>query len=201
MLYLRTKRRLPPIPLETNMTRIRHMTCAAFAAVLGGCATPTVVQSVKPGDNGLSCPQLQNEYADAERLRALADAEKSVTGGNVVRALLFWPAILGTASNANEAIAAADSRKVHLANLMNQKGCAIPIPQPAAPDPAAAPTPNTAATSSQPIAKPPATQPSIQAAPSKEARLTELKRLFDNGLITRDVYVERQKVILDSPTN
>jgi len=100
-------------------------------AVLGSlflcaCATPTVVQSVKPGDNGLSCAQLQNEYVDAERFRSEADKEKSVTGGNVVRALLFWPAILGTASNANEAIAAADSRKVHLANQMNQKNCSIP---------------------------------------------------------------------------
>jgi len=61
-----------------------------------------------------------------QRFREDADKEKGMTGGNVARALLFWPAILGTFSNANEAIAAADSRKVHLANLMNQKSCAIP---------------------------------------------------------------------------
>ena len=97
------------------------------ALLVVGCATPTVVQSVKPGDVGLTCPQLQNEYSDAERFRSEAQAEKTMTGGNVVRALLFWPAILGTASNANEAISAADSRKVNLANLMNQKNCAIPV--------------------------------------------------------------------------
>jgi hypothetical protein len=104
----------------------------AFATtlVLGACASPTVVQSVKPGDNGLNCGQLQNEYADAEKFRVDADKEKSVTGGNVLRAILFWPAILGTASNANEAIAAADSRKIYLANLMNQKNCAIPVSTP-----------------------------------------------------------------------
>jgi hypothetical protein len=84
--------------------------------LLAGCATPTVVQTVKPGDSGLSCAQLQNEFADAE---------KGVTGGNVAR-LLFWPAIVGTTMNANEAIAAADNRKVHLANLMNQNKCAVP---------------------------------------------------------------------------
>ncbi len=94
--------------------------------VLAGCASPTVVQSVKPGDSGLTCAQLQNEYVDVQRLRDEADKEKGMTGGNVARALLFWPAILGTMSNANEAIAAADNRKVHLANVMLQQKCPIP---------------------------------------------------------------------------
>jgi hypothetical protein len=95
-----------------------------------GCATPAVVQSVKPGDQGLACAQLQNEFADAEKFKADATSEKGVTGGNIAR-LLFWPSIIGTYMNANEAIAAADNRKVHLANLMSQKNCAIPqsLPQ------------------------------------------------------------------------
>jgi hypothetical protein len=97
-----------------------------FAAMLvlglSACASPTVVQSVKPGDTGLSCGQLQNDYADAEKFKKDAAAEKGVTGGNVAR-LLFWPAIIGTSMNANEAIAAADNRMVHLTNLMSQKGC------------------------------------------------------------------------------
>ena len=85
--------------------------------MLGGCATPTVVQTVKPGDFELSCAQLQNEYSDAQRYREEADREKGVTGGNFVRALFFWPAILGTASNANEAIAAADIHAEQVARL------------------------------------------------------------------------------------
>lgn len=101
--------------------------CAvAGVALLTACASPTVVQTVKPGDSGLTCAQLQNEYADAERFRADAEKEKTVTGGNVVRALFFWPAILGTAANANEAIAAANTRKVHLANQLAQKKCGSP---------------------------------------------------------------------------
>jgi hypothetical protein len=95
---------------------------ALSLVLLAGCATPTVVQTVKPGDAGLSCSQLQNEFADAEKFRKDADAEKGVTGGNVAR-LLFWPAIIGTTMNANEAIAAADNRKVHLTNLLNQNKC------------------------------------------------------------------------------
>jgi hypothetical protein len=121
--------------LTGALMKIKLTLTAALVVVLAGCASPTVVQSVKAGDSGLTCPQLQNEYQDAEALRAAADKEKGMTGGNIARALLFWPAILGSFSNANEAIAAADARRVNLANLMNQKGC--PIPASAAP--AAAP--------------------------------------------------------------
>ena len=42
---------------------------AGFVGALYGCASPTVVQSVKAGDAGLTCPQLQNEYQDAERFK------------------------------------------------------------------------------------------------------------------------------------
>ena len=93
--------------------------------LLTSCASPTVVQSTKPGDTGLSCPQLQNEFSDAERLKKDAEDEKGVTGGNVAR-LLFWPSIIGTYMNANEAIAAADNRKVYLANIMLNKNCQVP---------------------------------------------------------------------------
>ena len=114
---------------------MKKVLLVAAAAALVGCASPTVVQSVKPGDAGLNCAQLQNEFADADKFRREAEGEKGVTGGNVAR-VLFWPAIIGTYMNANEAIAAADNRKVHLANLMNQKNCQIPMstqPSPATP--------------------------------------------------------------------
>jgi hypothetical protein len=77
----------------------------------------------------LSCAQLQNEYADADKLKKAAAEEKGVTGGNVAR-LLFWPSIIGTYMNANEAIAAADNRMVNLANLMSRSNCKVPsLPQ------------------------------------------------------------------------
>ncbi|BET26537.1 hypothetical protein EV673_0349 [Limnobacter thiooxidans] len=97
-----------------------------LSVVLGACATPAVVQTVKPGDSGLSCAQLQNEFADAEKFRKEAASEKGVTGGNVARTILLWPTVIGTYMNANEAIAAADNRKIHLANIMNQQGCPVP---------------------------------------------------------------------------
>lgn len=108
----------------SNKTKL--VISALAAALLAACASPTVTQVVKPGDSGLNCGQLQNEYADTQRLRKEADAEKSVTGGNVVRAIFFWPAIIGTAMNANEAISAADNRSVHLANVMRENKCEVP---------------------------------------------------------------------------
>ncbi|MDO8813159.1 MAG: SHOCT domain-containing protein [Gallionella sp.] len=157
---------------------------ALSSVLLCACATPTVVQSVKPGDNGLSCAQLQNEYVDAERFRSEADKEKSVTGGNVVRALLFWPAILGTASNANEAIAAADSRKVHLANQMNQKNCSIPgvsqLVDNKVSDPAQANT--------------------VSGTPTNEnnsQKLRDLQTLRKDGVITEDEFLKKKQQLLE----
>ena len=37
--------------------------------------------------------------------------------------LFFWPALLSTYSNINEAVAAADNRKVHLVNIYQQRNC------------------------------------------------------------------------------
>ena len=92
---------------------------------LSSCASPTVVDVMMPGDASLSCGQLQNAYTETKRYKREADGEKGVTGGNVAR-LLFWPSIIGTYLNANEAIQAADSRMVHLANVMRSKDCEIP---------------------------------------------------------------------------
>ena len=154
---------------------------AVFSSLfLCACASPTVVQAVKPGDNGLSCAQLQNEYADAERFRMEADKEKSVTGGNVVRAILFWPAILGTAANANEAIAAADTRKVHISNQMNQKICGTQSVSQAVDTPSK--TPVQVASNHQ----------------NNEAKLAELKQLYESKMISKETYEARQKSILDS---
>ena len=112
------------------MKKLLFVSSILFLLVVVGCASPTVVQSVKPGDAGLSCAQLQNEYADAERFKKEAAAEKGVTGGNVAR-VLFWPAIIGTYMNANEAIAAADNRMVNLNNLMSKANCQTSAPAPA----------------------------------------------------------------------
>ncbi len=165
----------------------------ASTLVITACASPTVIQTVKPGDTGLSCAQLQNEYSDAERFKNEADKEKGMTGGNVARAIFFWPAILGSFSNANEAMAAADARKIHMANLMSQKNCAVPVGQVVAVTTATAESTETRPLSALGTNQ---TTTTANSAQSQEERLKELKRLHDNNLISKEVYLDRQKSIL-----
>ena len=102
---------------------MRVLTFAFALLLLAGCSKPTVVEVLMPGDEELNRGQLKNAYAEAERFKEEAKGEKGVTGGNTARALLFWPVIVGTYMNSNEAIQAADSRKVHLMNIMRDKDC------------------------------------------------------------------------------
>ena len=108
-----------------------------------------------------------------------AEAEKGVTGGNAAR-LLFWPLIVGTYMNANEAISAADNRKVHIANQLIQKNCQVP---------GSSVVSDSKSWESTKV-------DALATAQSKEMRLIELKKLFDSGLLTNDIYAERQRLIL-----
>ena len=90
---------------------------------LNSCAKPTVVESIMPGDNELNCGQLKNAVAEAQRFIKEAEGVKGGTGENITRGIFFWPAIIQSYSNANEAIAAANTRKVHLFNIMRRKNC------------------------------------------------------------------------------
>ncbi|HEY8070342.1 MAG TPA: hypothetical protein VIF38_15800, partial [Burkholderiales bacterium] len=102
----------------------RISAAATVCLMLSACATPHVVQPVRVGDVSLSCNQLMYEMDEADAFRASADKERGATGTNVMAVLFFWPALLGTYSNINEAVAAADNRKIHLINLYQQKNCA-----------------------------------------------------------------------------
>ena len=71
----------------------------------------------------MSCSQIKNEIYEAERFEDEARDEKGVTGTNVAAGLLFWPALLVTYSNAEDAIDAAQDRKKYLLKLADEKKC------------------------------------------------------------------------------
>jgi hypothetical protein len=96
---------------------------AATATLLAGCATPTVVATQQPQDHTLNCQQLRMAYAEADKFEQDARAERGVTGKNVAATLLFWPALVGTYMNTDDAIKAARDRKQHLSQLQMQKRC------------------------------------------------------------------------------
>jgi hypothetical protein len=104
-------------------TSLPFLVAAFFIA---GCATPPVLEATGASDSLLSCPELQAQYNAVQRVSINADREKGLTQGNLLRAVLFWPSIIGTASNANEAIAAADKRLKVLEGIMQPKQCAVP---------------------------------------------------------------------------
>ena len=93
--------------------------------VLSGCATPTVVDTRKAGDSQLTCDQIKQEIAEAERFEKEARKERTVTGTNVAAAILFWPALLGTYSNTEQAINAAKERKDNMYKLADSKRCKV----------------------------------------------------------------------------
>lgn len=96
---------------------------ATAALLLQACATPHVVQTKKITDNQLSCEQLKAEIAEAEEFEKKARAERKVTGKNVAAAVFFWPALLGTYSNTEEAIDAAKERQSILTDIYQKKNC------------------------------------------------------------------------------
>ena len=96
-----------------------------IAASLTACASPEVVDTKQMGDDKLSCKQLAAEIQEASEFERKAQKEKGVTGTNVAAAVIFWPAIIGTYANANEAIKAAKERKEHLVDLSTKKGCSM----------------------------------------------------------------------------
>jgi hypothetical protein len=68
-----------------------------------------------------------------------------------------------------------------------------------APTSPVAPLSQTPATPPDPGSAPQALPGTVHVVSSKEARLRELKHLYDEGLVTDDVYRDRQRAILSEP--
>ena len=99
---------------------------AIFATLifLTSCATPHVVSVIGPNDSTMSCSQLDNEIAIASKYKRDAKVEKNFSTSTNVGAFLFWfPGLVATQMNANEAIRAADERINHLSRLKSKKDC------------------------------------------------------------------------------
>lgn len=105
----------------------------ALLMALAGCATPTVVPVRTPSDSALTCTRLQDGFDAAVKAEAEARDTRGANGRNIAAVIFFWPALLGTFFNSEEAIDAAQARQRHLMTLAEQKGCIPPQTPPAAP--------------------------------------------------------------------
>ena len=106
--------------MKLSMTVLAATVTAAF---VGGCATPTVVESKQSNDRMMSCDALKTAYGDAKDFESKARKERGVTGTNVAAAILFWPAMIGTYKNTEDAIEAAKERQKHLESIAAEKKC------------------------------------------------------------------------------
>lgn len=95
------------------------------ALLVSGCVSPEVVQTNSVNDNAMSCEQIKVQLTQLEEIRTEAQKGKTVSGQNVAAAILFWPAVIGNFSNAQQALEAANKRNEVLVALANQKGCAF----------------------------------------------------------------------------
>ena len=113
------------VKFDRKVFMIRKITLFILLALfLNACATPHVVSVIGPGDNSLSCSQLDSEIAIASNYKRDAKAEKSYGTATNVGAILFWlPGVVATQMNANDAIRAADDRINHLTRLKSKKNC------------------------------------------------------------------------------
>ena len=102
---------------------ISVLAATVTAAFLGGCASPTVVESKQSNDRMMSCDALKTAYGEAKDFESKARKERGVTGTNVAAAIFFWPAMLGTYKNTEDAIEAAKERQKHLETVAAEKKC------------------------------------------------------------------------------
>jgi hypothetical protein len=104
---------------------MKKVTLAALTAVsfLTGCASPEIISTRQPGDEGMTCAQLKDEIEKLDKSRRDLAAEKGCTGTNVAAALFFWPALIATHSNVNDAMRAVNERKDHLTKMYENKRC------------------------------------------------------------------------------
>ena len=86
---------------------LKTVTATVLVCFLSACASPTVVQSKQSRDSEMSCDQLKAANAEAQDFESKARKERGVTGTNVAAAILFWPAMIGTYKNTEEAMEAA----------------------------------------------------------------------------------------------
>ncbi len=100
-------------------------TALAAAILLSGCASPTVVQTKQSNDSSMNCAQLKSAYSDAQDFESKARKERGVTGTNIAAAIFFWPAMIGTYKNTEEAIDAAKDRQKHIEKIAESKRCAL----------------------------------------------------------------------------
>ncbi len=95
----------------------------AIALSTGGCVSSQKVDTVQLRDRELSCIELVAQVEEADKFKRAAEGNKGANKDNVVAGVFFFPALVSTYLDANDAIKAAEDRKAHLMRIYNEKRC------------------------------------------------------------------------------
>ena len=88
------------------------------------CANPTIVNVIGPNDNNLTCKELSNEIAKANKYADEAKEAKKMDKPHNIGAILFFiPGYGVSMKNIDQAIAAAGERAQHLNKIKEKKNC------------------------------------------------------------------------------
>jgi len=104
-----------------NLKLIAGVACLGL--LVTACATPTVVETRQASDRNLNCEQLLAAIEETNDFEEEARDDRGVTGTNVAAAVFFWPALIGTYMNTEDAIEAAQDRREYLTELYEQRDC------------------------------------------------------------------------------
>lgn len=102
---------------------MKNLLMIILVAFLVGCASPPVVATKQIGDSSLNCTDLKKAYQEATEFEESARRERRVTGTNIAAAVFFWPALIATYSNTEDAINAARDRQKNLTKIADDKKC------------------------------------------------------------------------------
>jgi hypothetical protein len=90
---------------------------------LAGCATSEKIQAKQIADREMSCEQLVAENKKLDEAAGKIDANRGVTGTNVVSTLFWLPGLAYTYYDAGEADRLISERRSWLTELHEEKGC------------------------------------------------------------------------------
>jgi hypothetical protein len=108
---------------QQNGATMKKFIALGAVFCLAGCASPEVVQVKQVGDSSMTCEQIKKPNEEAGEFEERARRERKVTGTNVAAAVFFWPALLATYANTDDAITAARDRQKQLTKISDEKSC------------------------------------------------------------------------------
>ena len=104
----------------------KSITYLLILIFISSCATPKAIDIRRPGDEIMSCKELNLAYETADLSEDEAHAQKGATDENILSALFFFPAYFVTYGTSVHAHYNASERKEYLLRLYQKKGCAKP---------------------------------------------------------------------------